>query len=671
MRIELISLILNNFKGVQHFVLIATGQDAVISGANGSGKTSLFDAWLWLLFDMDSRGSKGADASKTTKGTDFVHNLVHEVVATISVDGKTVTLRKALTENWVKKRGEETQTFSGNVSNYWIDDVPTQLKDYSAYINALIPADLFKIISDPLYFSEQMKWQDRLSMLVEISGGISEGDVARGDRALESLLVKMGDKNFSDFKKMTQEKIRLINNEIDSIPARSDEQKRSIPAAADYYQTEKDLKAAESAMQTLNAEELSVKDAMKPLLEMHDKAFRLKRDKDAMIDLVLKEGNASRTAKSEKLQLLVAEQRQSGSKKESLQYGIEKASARIESLTENNKQLRLDFSDIREEITKLNTDEFTPPALNEDRCQTCGQKLPSDMIDSKREELRTAYELKRLSRVTSLEEQLKRVQSAGKDNTTSIQALQSQIEADTALLRQADEHDTAVSAQIELLQKETLEDPVMLPAQAEQDLRVQVIDQQILELNIKLEASAEDRSEELSLSKKTIQSEIDRCKSVLYAREMTVKAQQRIADLEIDLKAKGTTKTALEGDIFQCERFVRARTEKLEGKINGMFTKVGFKLFAEQVNGGLSETCEAVVNNTTFSKANTAGQINAGMDIIRTISRYKEIYVPVFVDHLESINDLLPLSSQVISLLVSRDADLQVSTTANKQEEAS
>lgn len=669
MRIELLNLILSNFKGVQHFELITNGQDVIVSGANGSGKTSLFDAWLWLLFDMDSRGSKGADASKTTKGTDFVHNLVHEVIATISVDGKTVTLRKTLVENWVKKRGEEDRAFSGNVSNYWVDDVPTQLKDYSAYINALIPADLFKIISDPLYFSEQMRWQDRLSMLVEISGGISEEDVVRGDRALESLLIKMGDKNFADFKKMTQEKIRLINNEIDSIPARIDEQKRSIPVAADYYQTEKDLKEAESALETLTAEELSVKDAKKPLLEMHDKVFRLKRDKDAMIDMVLKEGNASRNAKSEKLQMLVAEQRQSGSNKESLQHGIEKANARIESLTENNKSLRIDFANIREEITKLNTDEFTPTALNEDHCQTCGQKLPSDMIDSKIEELRTAYEMKRLSKVTSLEEQLKRVQNDGKENTAIIQALKSQIDADTALLSQIDEHDAAVSAQIELLRKEAIETPVMLPAQAEQDLRVQVIDQQILDLNVKLSATSEDRSAELAESKRTIQSEIDRCKSVLFARETTVKANQRIADLEADLKAKGITKTALEGDIFQCERFVRARTEKLEGKINGMFTRVGFKLFAEQVNGGLSETCEAVVNNTTFSKANTAGQINAGMDIIRTISAYKEIYVPVFVDHLESINDLLPLSSQVISLLVSRDPTLKIAT-ANKQEVA-
>src|SRR5659263_238075 len=111
MRIELLNLILNHFKGIQHFELTASGLDAVVSGSNGTGKTSLFDAWLWLLFDMDSRGAKGAEAAKTTAGTDFVHYLTHEVSAVISVDGKKVTLRKTLEEKWTKKRGEEQQSF--------------------------------------------------------------------------------------------------------------------------------------------------------------------------------------------------------------------------------------------------------------------------------------------------------------------------------------------------------------------------------------------------------------------------------------------------------------------------------------------------------------------------------------------------------------------------------
>lgn len=118
MRIELLSLVLNHFKGVEHFELTTNGQDAIISGSNGSGKTSTKDAWLWLLFDMDGRGAKGAEAAKTTAGTEFVHYLTHEVSGIISVDGKQIKLRKTLEEKWTKKRGEETQTFSGNVSNY-------------------------------------------------------------------------------------------------------------------------------------------------------------------------------------------------------------------------------------------------------------------------------------------------------------------------------------------------------------------------------------------------------------------------------------------------------------------------------------------------------------------------------------------------------------------------
>lgn len=669
MRIELLNLILANFKGVQHFELIADGQDAIVSGSNGSGKTSLFDAWLWLLFDMDSRGNKGAEAAKTTKGTDFVHFLSHEVSAVIEVDGRPVKLRKVLEEKWTKKRGEETQTFSGNVSSYWIDDVPTQLKDYSAYINTLLPADLFKILSDPLYFSESMPWKQRLDMLVEISGGISEEEVAAGDRALESLLVKMGDKSMTDYRKMVQEQIRRINGDIDSIPARIDEQRRTLDTGVDYTAVEETLKHAESALHTLNAEELSVKDALKPLLEMQDRVFRLKRDRDTAIDKVLKEANAKRTEMSESLQSLVAEQRRIDREQEDLANTISDRQRRVDALNADNTDMRTKFTGIRSMLAELNTDEFNPPNLSEEVCRTCGQKLPSDMVNGTIEALRTAYETKRIAKITDLQDQLSKINQTGKENAAKIKELLDASAADLLKIEELGKRTAIITGEVEYLRNTTLKMPVMLPAQAEQDLTVEVIDQQIMQLEAKLSAPSEDRTAELAQSKRTIQTEIDRCKSILYAREAAARSQERISELETELKAKATTKTLLEGDIFQCERFLRARTEKLEGKINGMFSQVGFKLFAEQVNGGLSETCEAVVNNTTFSKANTAGQINAGMDIIRTISKYKGLYVPVFVDHLESINDLLPLSSQVISLLVSRDTTLKIAT-ANKQEVA-
>lgn len=671
MRIELLSLILSNFKGIQSFSLEVKGQDAIVSGANGTGKTSIFDAWLWLLFDMDSRGAKGADAVKTTAGTDFVHYLTHEVKATISVDGKQITLRKTLAENWVKPRGKDTQEFSGNVANFWVDDVPKQVREYQSYINTLIDAECFKILSDPLYFSEQMKWSDRLNLLVEISGGITEEDVVAGDKALELLLVKMGDKSMPDFRKMTQEQIRRLNNEIESIPARIDEQNRGIVFRdmVDFDQVEKDLTVSQNEMAALEASELNAKDAMKPLLEMQDHVFRIKREREALIDLVLKEGNADKQTASEKLQLLIAIQRSGREEIDELKDELKDRQNRVDGLNADNADMRTKFTGIRAQIAELSTDEFVPPSLNEENCPTCGQKLPSDMQNEKVEELRTSFEATRLRKLDALQLSLEGINRNGKENTEKIKELLSRSDSDLKQIELLTFNVTGVASEIERLRSASSSSPVMLPAQAEQDPRVKDLDDQIFQINIKLAATPEDRSEELRTKKTAVRQEIERMQSILYSKGTFEKVQLRIAELESELKTKATTKTTLEGDIFQCERFVRARTEKLEGKINGMFTQVGFKLFAEQVNGGLSETCEAVVNNTTFSKANTAGQINAGMDIIRTVSRYMGLYVPVFVDHLESINDLLPLSSQVISLLVSREAELQVSASQSSKQE--
>ena len=80
-----------------------------------------------------------------------------------------------------------------------------------------------------------------------------------------------------------------------------------------------------------------------------------------------------------------------------------------------------------------------------------------------------------------------------------------------------------------------------------------------------------------------------------------------------------------------------------------------FRLFETQINGGEVETCEAMVNGVPFSDANTAGQFNAGIDIINAICRFEGISAPIFADGSESVNTLHPTQSQVIRLFVSLD----------------
>ena len=54
--ITLKSLSLVNFKGVRSQEIKFSDQVTVVCGENGTGKTTVFDAFLWLLFGKDSTG---------------------------------------------------------------------------------------------------------------------------------------------------------------------------------------------------------------------------------------------------------------------------------------------------------------------------------------------------------------------------------------------------------------------------------------------------------------------------------------------------------------------------------------------------------------------------------------------------------------------------------------
>ena len=153
---------------------------------------------------------------------------------------------------------------------------------------------------------------------------------------------------------------------------------------------------------------------------------------------------------------------------------------------------------------------------------------------------------------------------------------------------------------------------------------------------------------------------IDTLKSRQMKREQIEKNNQRIAELEKSLRMQSEELAQLEGIEFTMAAFSKARTEAIESKINGLFDFVKFRLFETQINGGEVETCEAMVNGVPFSDANTAGQFNAGIDIINAICRFEGISAPIFADGSESVNTLHPTQSQVIRLFVSLDDKLVI-----------
>jgi hypothetical protein len=102
------------------------------------------------------------------------------------------------------------------------------------------------------------------------------------------------------------------------------------------------------------------------------------------------------------------------------------------------------------------------------------------------------------------------------------------------------------------------------------------------------------------------------------------------------------------------EQFTQQKAKDIEEKVNSAFQLVRWKLFDMQINGGIKPCCEATVNGIEYgTNLNSAARLNAGLDIINTLSGVFGKSVPVWIDNAESITKYFPIQSQVIRLHVS------------------
>ena len=85
---KLISLTLQNFKGIKGFILDADGQNSNVFGNNGTGKSTLFDAFTWLLFGKNSRDEKDFGIKTLDANGNVIPRIEHRVSAVIEHNGQ-------------------------------------------------------------------------------------------------------------------------------------------------------------------------------------------------------------------------------------------------------------------------------------------------------------------------------------------------------------------------------------------------------------------------------------------------------------------------------------------------------------------------------------------------------------------------------------------------------
>lgn len=638
-----------NFKGIRDLTVDFDSDLISISADNGLGKTSIFDGFTWVLFGKDSKDRKNFGIKTYDETGKAIPKIPHEVTVTLLVNGEEVTLCRRYNEKWTKKRGSAEEVFDGHEEERLYNGVPCSVKEYNDKIAAICTEEVFKFITNPLYFTKQ-KADVQRQMLIHMAGGVSDTEIAQGNPDFENLLAKLTGKNLEEYKREIQAKKRRIKNELDMIPSRIDERKRDMPEAEDWDAIESELASKNAQLANIEQQLLDASKAAKEANKRRAELIRKQGDiyaakselKFKIKEELLADYRRQQSARNELISKINGEERAIAA----LQSEIQEYDRQLAALAETRNSLLAEWKSINAEQLTFNEDEFI--------CPTCKRRFEVDEIESRQQELSETFSRNKAKRLELNKQKGLEV----KAKREAIEKAKAQAEVNIASKRAWIDTQKSSSLYLnELVEPET--ESVIAADKRYIDLCNQETE---LKNQIENETATDTGSDtsELVEGKGTLQSAIDELKKMLSKKDIIKRNNERIAELETMMRNQSQEVAELEGIEFTIASFSKARIEAVERKINGMFHIVKFKMFDTQINGGEVETCEATVNGVPFSDLNDAGRINAGLDIINAICGSNGVYAPIFIDNAESVNELLPTQSQKIRLVVSTDKELVI-----------
>ena len=630
---KLTKLELLNFKGLKAFTINFNG-DVIIRGDNATGKTTVFDSVCWLLFGKDSLDRADFEIKTLDRG-EPVHKVNHEVTGTFTLDeGGTVELKRVYREKYSSPRGGEV-TMTGHTTDYFVDGVPKKEKEYKEIVNSLVDENIFKLITNPLYFNETYSWQNRRKLLLEMCGDISDEDVIAEYSELKALTDILSGHSVDDHRKVVAAKKTAINKELDMIPVRIDEALRGKPT----IDTPRDVLIQEISLATTTLETLEADKAL--LVNGHAVVDTRAELRDVQRRLIARESELQMeykkqsALKSNEYDMVVSELNNLSSKVESTKHRLDTSNRDIQRIESVIDELMHQRQQVNEDAFVMDIDEA---------CPTCGQKLPAEQIQAAREKAETNFNLRKSKRLEEINQSIE-LKQQDIENIKKRDASLEPIETLETLIKAKELVKQTITDEIGQLTAPVLDDDsIYADLKAEEFM-----------LQMKLDESNTDHSEEIADIDKRIATTKEHrfnLETELNKYEEAKRIDTRVAELESQQAELAAEKSKLDEASYLMDEFVKAKVSMLEDVINSRFKLARFKMFNVMLNGNVEECCETTYKGVPYRSMNNAARINVGLDIINALTSYFKVNAPVFIDNAEAVTEFVPVNSQTIKLIV-------------------
>lgn len=600
MKIKIKEIKISRFKAIKDMDIVLDGKDAVISGANGSGKTSIYEAYYWCLFGK-TLAANGI-VQTLDENNEVIHKVDTVVEVVLNIDSEyDVKVRRALVEKWKAKDMSDEKFTGTEVRRFW-NDVPVSMAEYKKKLQSLVPITQWQLLSNNFAFMSY-KMEDKRKMLMSVAGEVNEEELMKPYPAIQQAVKER--KSIDELNAQTKRTRKDANKELTEIPAKiSAQDALKVNVGSDGEESDADK--VEAYFKALAEAQQAVDDYKRQWNERaNDNSAAIRR------------------------QMQTCEERLRRAKLEQQQHADEQQ-VRVKRLAEATDN----FNKKKAEWQKVNDEQFD--FKQSANCPVCGQPLPEAF---KRDEYANA--VKEYNKHKS--ERLEAIMQEAQQLATQKSILMGSNKAYATMTKPKD--DNAVKA-AETALKEARDD-------WEHDNKIHITDDKrykaLLEALEKLQSEKPANADDIVKLKadQEINKRVDAEKNRLQRR--SAELSQIIADCD--------------NTLYQIFNYKKAKIDAVEDKVNGFFSLVRWKFFQQNItNDDLQEICTCIVGGVDFNNLNTAMKVNASIDIINGISKATDVSVPCWVDGRESVTDLWKSESQQISLRVVDNAPLEIKT---------
>lgn len=651
-----------NFRGHQNLT-VNFSDETTISGDNRLGKSTVFDAFVWLLFGKDQFDRKDHEIIPIIDGK-RIERVDSEVTAVLDVDGLEMILKRILHQKWVRRRGTAEEVYDGCDTLCWVNNVPKKVSEYTAIIDMIIDESVFKLITNPSYFlfSKKMGWEKQREFLFQIAGTISDVEIAQKSPAFAQLLELISGKSFAEFKKELSVRKKKLQEQLESINPKIDQTARLMPQQRDFAPVEVEIKIIDGQIAEIDDKLLDRAKVIRAQYDLIQQTQRQINDAKLAQQNII---NAKRTEYADIAfkanQIRIDAQNVLLSSKKRLNEALsrnDEACRLNNELTGKITAKEAEISKLRAEWETENAKEYTTKA----GCLVCpvfGHDCGDSTAASKHIE---AQGKAKQSFIDAQEKKLSDITANGKKLTIDLEQLKIKLKDVEKEIGDNVKYIEICKADVAQREEEA-NIPAVEPAQV---IPTEIPEWVELEAKIKdLESSmstepAQDNSD-LTNKKKDLGIKRDDLKRTLTERDSIIHFTAEIERLKKESADYSQQIADIEKQEYTMSEFNKVKIDECERRINSLFQIVKFQLFDKTIDGNEFECCIPLNKaGVPISATNTAEKINAGLDIIATLSNFYNVSAPIFVDSAESVNNIFNPGAQLVALRVTKESVLTV-----------